>query len=274
VCFESWADVICVTARVTLLSYTQRMTNRSKTRIEWLQGPALRCEPVQEVAQPWRLILLGAPGVGKGTQADLLSQRLGACHLSTGDVFRAAGSRPECELTPAMQAALGYMRRGDLVPDTTVWEMVRERSGCLHCRGGFILDGFPRTVGQAESLKKLVDEEGIPLSAVLNYELPASEIVKRLAGRRTCRSCKVVYNVSERPPRVAGQCDRCNGVLFQREDDRPESIAVRLEAYDKSTAPLIRFYGDLGLLVPIAATGTPEEIYGRTVEQLEALRAA
>lgn len=248
------------------------MSNPRKTRAEWLQGPALSCEPVQEVAHAWRLILLGAPGVGKGTQADLLSQRLGACHLSTGDVFRTAGSRPECDLTPAMQAALGYMRRGELVPDATVWEMVRERSGCLHCRGGFILDGFPRTVSQAESLKKLVNDEAIPLSAVLNYELPAREIVKRLAGRRTCRSCKAVYNVSERPPKVAGQCDRCNGVLFQREDDHPESIAVRLEAYEKSTAPLIRFYTDLGLLVRIAATGTPEEIYDRTVEQLEALR--
>jgi len=250
------------------------MQNPNKTRVEWLQGPGERCEPVQERATPWRLILLGAPGVGKGTQADLLSQRLGACHLSTGDVFRAAGSRPECELTPAMQAALGYMRRGELVPDSTVWEMVRERSGCLHCKGGFILDGFPRTVGQAESLKQLVEEEGIALSAVVNYELPAGEIVKRLGGRRTCRSCKAVYNVAERPPKVAGQCDRCSGLLFQREDDRPESIAVRLEAYDKSTAPLIRFYSELGLLLRVAASGTPEEIYDRTIERLEELRAA
>lgn len=263
-----------ITARLRHLSYTERMTIPGKTRAEWLQGPALRCEPVQEVAHPWRLILLGAPGVGKGTQADLLSQRLGACHLSTGDVFRAAGSRPECDLTPAMRAALGYMRRGELVPDTTVWEMVRERSGCLHCRGGFILDGFPRTVAQAGLLKNLANEEGIAVSAVLNYELSASEIVKRLAGRRTCRSCKAVYHVSERPPKVAGQCDRCQGVLFQREDDHPESIAVRLEAYEKSTAPLIRFYADLGLLLGVRATGTPEEIYDRTIEQLEALRAA
>lgn len=266
--------MIPITADYSHLTYMDEMTNPTKSRAEWLQGPALRCDPVQEVAHPWRVVLLGAPGVGKGTQAELLSQRLGACHLSTGDVFRAATSRPECDLTPAMQAALGHMRRGELVPDSIVWEMVRERSGCLHCRGGFILDGFPRTVSQAESLKKLVEEEGIPLSAVLNYELPATEIVQRLGGRRTCRNCKAVYNVVERPPKVAGQCDRCNGVLFQREDDRPESITVRLEAYEKSTAPLIRFYSDMGLLVRIAASGAPEEIYDRTVEQLEALRAA
>ena len=101
---------------------------------------------------PWRLVLLGAPGVGKGTQALLLSQRLGACHLSTGDVFRAAGGHPECDQTPAMRAAMQYMRRGELVPDSTVWEMVHERSGCLRCRGGFILDGFPRNVKQAQAL--------------------------------------------------------------------------------------------------------------------------
>src|SRR5579864_7436471 len=127
----------------------QRMTNPGRTRAEWLQGPALRCEPVQEVAHPWRLILLGAPGVGKGTQADLLAQRLGACHLSTGDVFRAAAKHRDCDQTPAMLEAKEYMRRGSLVPDTTVWEVVRERSACLRCRGGFILDGFPRTVAQA-----------------------------------------------------------------------------------------------------------------------------
>jgi adenylate kinase len=211
---------------------------------------------------------LGAPGVGKGTQADLLHQHLGACHLSTGDVFRAAASLRECEQSPAMKQALDFMRSGELVPDATVLEMVRERSECLHCRGGFILDGFPRTLGQAESLKQLLDREGVLLTAVVNYDLATSEIVDRLAGRRTCEKCKAVYHVTERPPKIADRCDRCEGKLFQREDDRPESIRVRLEAYERSTAPLIKFYRDWGLLVQVTATGSPDEICARTLSAL------
>jgi len=242
--------------------------------VAWLQGPSAQCKVVPENGQdPWRLVLLGAPGVGKGTQADLLHQRLGACHLSTGDVFRAAGSRPDCEQSPAMKEALAYMRRGSLVPDSTVWEMVRERKACLHCGGGFILDGFPRTLGQAESLKQLMDSEGLSLTAVVNYDLPFGEIVARLGGRRTCEKCKAVYHVTERPPKVEARCDRCDGNLFQREDDRPESIKVRLEAYDRSTAPLIEFYGKLGLLVQVPATGSPDEICEKTLSSLESRHA-
>ena len=242
-------------------------------RVAWLQGPSVRCEEVQQSPQsPWRLVLLGAPGVGKGTQADLLHQKLGACHLSTGDVFRAAGRRSESELSPAMKKAIGYMRSGALVPDSTVWEMVRERSECLRCGGGCILDGFPRTLGQAESLKQLMDSEGLTLTAVVSYELPASEIVARLGGRRTCEKCKAVYNVTERPPKNASRCDRCDGKLFQREDDRPEAIRVRLETYDQSTAPLLEFYGKLGVLISVAATGAPDEICERTLASLESRR--
>src|ERR1700757_3191698 len=204
------------------------------TRAAWLEGPSARCETVPNGQfLPWRIVLLGAPGVGKGTQADLLNQRLLACHLSTGDVFRAAGSRSNAERSSAMKEALGYMRRGELVPDTTVWDMVRERAECLHCAGGFILDGFPRTLAQAVSLKQFLNEHALGLTAVVNYELPASEIVARLGGRRTCEKCKAVYHIAERPSKVDGRCDRCNGALLQREDDRPESIKVRLEAYDR-----------------------------------------
>jgi adenylate kinase len=242
--------------------------NPQNDRAAWLQGPPAECSPLPRVNQPKRLILLGAPGAGKGTQADLLHQRLGACHLSTGDIFREAGSRSECDQTPAIQQALAYMRRGELVPDSTVWEMVRERRGCMHCRGGFILDGFPRTLRQAEQLQQLTESEWIPLTAVVNYDVPFSEIIERLAGRRTCENCKTVYHVTERPPKMIGWCDRCGGKLFQREDDRPEAIQVRLEAYERSTAPLIRFYRDLGLLMQITATGSPEEIYGRTISLL------
>ncbi len=252
------------------------MTDQRKPdRAAWLQGPSARCNSLPETVQnPWRLVLLGAPGVGKGTQADLLQQRLRACHLSTGDVFRSAGSRPECDQSPAMKAALQYMRRGDLVPDSIVWEMVLERSGCLRCGGGFLLDGFPRTLSQAESLNHLMVNEGLAFSAVLNYQLPLNEIVARLSGRRTCQRCKAVYHLTERPPQIAGRCDQCDSQLFQREDDRPEAIHIRLEAYEKSTAPLIDFYQNLGLLLPISASGAPEDICARTILALTARQAA
>ncbi len=224
-----------------------------------------------ETESPWRLVLLGAPGVGKGTQADLLRQRLGACHLSTGDIFRASGRRDACEQTPAMQAALEHMRRGALVPDATVWEMVRERGGCIRCRGGFILDGFPRTLAQAEALQAYMRNENLSLNAVVNYELPLPEIVARLSGRRTCEKCKAVFHVTAQPPKTEDACDRCGGRLFQREDDRPESITVRLEAYERSTAPLIQFYSALGLLVPVVAGRSPDEVCGNTITALQAL---
>ncbi len=239
------------------------------TRAAWLEGPSAVCPTQPEIARPWRLILLGAPGVGKGTQADLLRQHLGACHLSTGDVFRSATHAEGCAPSPAMAAALEYMRRGALVPDATVWEMVRERSACLHCRGGFILDGFPRTLMQAESLKQLMAEARLTLDAVLNYELPLAEIVERLSGRRTCEKCKAVFHATRQPSQTDGICDRCGGRLFQREDDRLEAVTIRMEAYELSTAPLTEFYGKLGLLLPIAATGSPDQICSRTLAALQ-----
>ena len=245
----------------------------TNNRARWIEGPSAECGPVPSIPNPYRLVLLGAPGVGKGTQAELLHHRLRACHLSTGDVFRAA-SKSQCELSPAMKTATEYMRRGDLVPDKTVWEMVRERSGCLHCGGGFILDGFPRTLGQAESLRTLMLQEQLELTAVVNYELPQAEIVDRLSGRRTCEQCKTVFHLTERPSATGDTCDRCGGKLFQRDDDRPESIKVRLEAYQRSTAPLIEFYEKLGLLLTVAATGSPDEICARTVAGLDIRRAA
>ena len=238
-------------------------------RAAWLQGPSSRCVATPaERKSPWRLVLLGAPGVGKGTQAQLLTQRLDACHLSTGDAFRAAGKRNDCDQSPAMKSALEYMRRGELVPDSTVWEMVRERSTCIVNCGGFILDGFPRTLAQAESLKALMERKNISLNAVLNYELPVAEIVQRLSGRRTCEKCKSVFHIKERPSKIEGTCDLCGGRLFQREDDRVEAIGVRLAAYAQSTAPLIHFYRKLGLLLSISAAGSPDEIMERTMSEL------
>jgi len=239
-------------------------------RVAWLKGPAFQCEDsTTQVNRPWRLVLLGAPGVGKGTQAELLSERLGACHLSTGDVFRAAKCLAEGERSPSMSAALEYMRRGELVPDATVLEMVRERVGCLRCRGGFLLDGFPRTVKQAEALQGILKEQNVALDGVLSYELSIEEIVARLSGRRICENCKAVYHVTGRPPKTVGICDQCGSPIVQREDDRPEAVRVRLAAYDKSTAPLVDFYRKLGLLRPVAVGAFPDETFERTMAALQ-----
>ncbi len=242
-------------------------------RVAWLDGPLSKCpSPPQPKGVAWRIVLLGAPGAGKGTQAALLSQHLGACHLSTGDVFRAARDRNPGEQSPALAEALNFMRHGDLVPDVTVWEMVRERVDCLRCPGGFVLDGFPRTVIQAKLLHQLLETERNPLHAVLDYELPLEAVVSRLGGRRTCEKCKAVFHVSAQPPRKEGICDHCGGRLYQREDDRPESITVRLEAYQRITAPLVQFYREYGLLTPVEATDSPEEIFQRSLAALEARR--
>jgi len=213
---------------------------------------------------------LGAPGIGKGTQAELLCEGLGTCHLSTGDVFRAAKSLQPCDRSPALEMALESMRRGELVQDSTVLDMIKERTRCLTCHGGFLLDGFPRTVVQAEALGQLLQEEDVQLDAVLTYELALDKVVSRLSGRRTCPGCKAVFHVSARPPKVEGVCDHCGGALYQREDDRPEAIKVRMETYERSTAPLIDYYRRQGLLVSVTAEGSPEEIYQRSVTALNA----
>jgi adenylate kinase len=220
------------------------------------------------------LVLLGAPGIGKGTQAELLCKGLGTCHLSTGDVFRGAKSLDPCERSPALDSALQFMRRGDLVPDSTVLDMVKERLRCLTCQGGFLLDGFPRTVVQAEALSQMLREQHVFLEAVLSYDLPLDQVVARLSGRRTCAKCKAVFHVTGRPSKKEGICDHCGGELFQRDDDRPEAIRVRMQAYEKSTAPLIEYYQSLGLLVSIPADGTPEQIYERSVAALNARAVA
>jgi adenylate kinase len=161
------------------------------------------------------------------------------------------------------------MRRGELVSDSLVVSMVSERSGCLSCGGGFLLDGFPRTVAQAEALDELLDQQGVDLDAVIDYELPLAEIVDRLSGRRTCSKCKAVFHVTARPPSKEGICDLCGGELIQREDDRPESIKVRMQAYEESTRPLAAYYQQTGRLLTVSAQGSPEAILGRTLAALE-----
>jgi adenylate kinase len=193
--------------------------------------------------------------------------------LSTGDIFRAAKAMNGCERTPALTAALDYMRKGELVPDDTVLAVVAERVGCLRCEGGFLLDGFPRTVAQAEALDTLLNQEKLKLDAVLSYELPLEQVVARLSGRRTCPNCKAVFHVDARPSKTEGVCDHCGAQLYQREDDRPESIRVRMEAYERSTAPLAEFYRRRKLLVPVSAEGSPEEIFERTAVALRATQS-
>ena len=245
--------------------------NVKPDRTAWLKGGTAQFPATPRPgARPCRLILRGAPGVGKGTQAELLSERLGPSHLSTGDVFRAAKSLNSAERSPALNAALDAMRRGELVSDETVIEMVRERASCLRDPGGFLLDGYPRTVAQAEALDQLLKREGLRLDAVLSYDLPIDTIVARLSGRRTCGQCKAVFHVQTRPPKADGVCDHCGGALVQREDDRPEAVRVRMETYERSTAPLADYYRQRGLLKSVVATGTPEEIYQRTVALLGA----
>jgi len=248
------------------------MMTTKTDRAAWLKGGSAECSITPRTpVRAYRLVLLGAPGVGKGTQAELLSAKYGTCQLSTGDVFRAAKKSDACERSPKLSEALEFMKRGDLVPDETVLGIVRERARCLRCCGGFLLDGFPRTVAQAAALSQLLEEEQSRLDAVLSYELPIEQIVSRLGGRRTCEQCKAVYHVESIPPKTAGVCDHCGGKLVQREDDRPESIRVRMEAYERSTRPLADYYAQQGLLRTISAEGPPQEIFNRTSAIIESI---
>ena len=203
----------------------------------------------------------------------MLCANLSACHLSTGDIFRAARQLRKSELTPSLSSALECMHRGELVPDETVLGLVAERARCLKCRGGFLLDGFPRTVAQAKALEELLASQNVALDAVLSYELPLQRVISRLSGRRTCADCKAVFHIEARRPQAEGVCDHCGGKLFQRDDDRPESIRVRMTAYETSTAPLADFYRQRRLLLAISAEGSPETIFERTIDALMLLHA-
>ena len=240
-------------------------------RTGWLRGSGAQCVvPPSDGTRRWRMVLLGPPGVGKGTQAALLAGRTGACHLSTGDLFRAAWAMPAAARSPALNRALEASKAGRLASDDLVLELVSERVGCLRCSDGFLLDGFPRTVAQAEAFESLLVRENLAIDVVLTYELPIDTIVARLGGRRTCAGCKAVYHIRTKPPRGEGVCDNCGGVLVQRDDDRPESVTVRMTEYATSTAPLTEYYRQRGLLVTIPAEGTPEKIYTRTIDALAA----
>lgn len=212
-----------------------------------------------------RIILLGPPGAGKGTQAKDLVNKYGIPQISTGDILR----KNLAEKTPLGLEAKKYMDKGELVPDSVVVGIVKERLKEADCKPGYILDGFPRTVPQAESLDAALADMKTPLDRVLSIEVPDEELVKRLSGRRTCRSCQEGYHVMFKKSKVEGKCDKCGGELYQRDDDKEEAIKNRLKVYQSSTAPLIDYYKGKGLLRSINGVGAMGDILKRMVTALE-----
>jgi len=202
------------------------------------------------------LVFLGAPGAGKGTQAKVVSSLWNVPHVSTGDIFRAAIK----EGTPVGREAKGYLDRGELVPDAVVCGIVRERLARPDCRSGFILDGFPRTVPQAEALETALVELGLPLKAAVNFTIDRAVLVARLSARVTCKACGSVFNTESNPPKVAGRCDACGGETYVRDDDRPETVARRLEEYDRKTAPLESWYRSKGIFHEVDASGAVSDV--------------
>ncbi|HET9481268.1 MAG TPA: adenylate kinase [Candidatus Polarisedimenticolia bacterium] len=184
------------------------------------------------------LIVMGAPGAGKGTQASRVAADEGLCRIATGDLLRSALAAG----TPLGQEAEGYMKAGELVPDEVVLEMVDEELDRASCRAGAVFDGFPRTVEQARGLERLLAGREATLELVLVIEVPEEEIVRRLSGRRVCQNCEKLYHIEFGPPRVEGRCDACGGDLVQRPDDRPETVRRRLAVYREETQPVIDFY--------------------------------
>ena len=211
-----------------------------------------------------RLVLVGPPGAGKGTQAQFLSSHLSIPKISTGDIFRDNVSHG----TALGRRAQAYMERGDLVPDKITIAMVTDRLADDDAGSGFLLDGFPRNVPQAETLKKLLSAWDTRLDLVLELVVDDDEVVRRLSGRRTCRRCGRVWHSAFDPPSRPDICDDCGGELFQRDDDREETIRHRIEVYQQQTSPLISFYADEGILLGIDATGPVDEITERALSAL------
>ncbi len=208
-----------------------------------------------------RVVLVGPPGAGKGTQAQFIASHLAIPKVSTGDIFRYNVSAG----TELGRQAKSFMERGDLVPDEVTVAMVASRLQEDDALSGFLLDGFPRNVPQAETLKKMLADWGMRLDLVLELVVDHDEVIRRLSGRRTCRKCGRVWHVAFDPPSVAGKCDECGGELFQRDDDREETIRHRLEVYEQQTQPLISYYADEGILLGIDATGPVDDVTDRAL---------
>jgi adenylate kinase len=211
-----------------------------------------------------RLVLVGPPGAGKGTQAQFIAEHCAVPKISTGDIFRTNVSSG----TPLGLEAKAYMDRGDLVPDSVTIDMVRNRLTEPDAAAGFLLDGFPRTVPQAEVLDDLLREQGTKIDVVLELVVDDEEVIRRLSGRRTCRTCNHIWHIDFDPPQVPGVCDLDGGELFQRDDDQAETIANRLAVYASQTAPLVAYYAGRGVLVGIDATGPVDDVTSRALDAL------
>ena len=215
-----------------------------------------------------RVVFLGAPGVGKGTQADRIATQYQVAKISTGDLLREAVRN---------QTALGleaknYMDQGKLVPDSVVIGLVREKLADPSCASGFVLDGFPRTVPQAEELGKALASKAMALDRVLNFQVSREDVVRRLSGRRSCPKCQATFHVDFAKPKQDGICDRCGEPLVQRSDDRRDAIETRLKVYDEQTAPLVRYYDERRLLSPVDASGAVDVVFQHLSEALAPYR--
>ncbi len=208
--------------------------------------------------------MLGPPGAGKGTQAALLAQRVDVPHVSTGDIFRSE----QAQNTLLGQRVSSYLERGELVPDDLTIAVVEKRLGEEDCSSGFVLDGFPRSVVQAEALEHLLREQGTALTHVINIEVSEREAVRRLSARRSCPQCGAVYNIVSHTPERAGRCDVCGARLVQREDDDGETIRNRLIVYEEETRPLLAFYEQKGLLVSVDGEAPIEAIADEVLRSL------
>ncbi|TDA29762.1 MAG: adenylate kinase [Archaeoglobi archaeon] len=214
------------------------------------------------------LILLGAPGAGKGTQAKFIVEKYGIPQISTGDMLREAVAKG----TELGKKAKEFMSQGKLVPDEIVIGIVKERLRQKDCEGGFILDGFPRTIAQAEALDRIMAEMGRKIDAVINISVPEEEIVRRIVNRRICRKCGAIYHLIYDPPKRPGICDKCGGELYQRDDDREEVVRQRFAVYRKSTQPLIDYYRKRGVLYEVDGTKDIVSVKSEILSILEKLK--
>jgi len=212
-----------------------------------------------------RIVLLGAPGAGKGTQAKKLIEKYGIPQISTGDILRENVAKG----TPLGKEAKSYMDAGKLVPDSVVLGLVEDRLKKDDCKKGFILDGFPRNTSQADALDKMLSGLGMPLQSAISIDVPFDDLMKRLTGRRTCKKCGQMYNIYFSPSKKDGVCDKCGGELYQRDDDKEETIKKRLEEYQAKTAPLIDYYKGKGILHSINGTGSIDEIFAKVCAVVE-----
>lgn len=212
-----------------------------------------------------RVVLLGAPGAGKGTQAKMLIDRFKIPQISTGDILRKAVA----DGTPLGKEAKVIMDSGGLVSDKIVLGLVEERIKQPDCKAGFILDGFPRNTAQAEALDKILAGMNMPLTVALNIDVDLNDLLKRLTGRRTCKSCQQMYNIYFSPPKKEDTCDKCGGALFQRDDDKEATIKKRLDVYQQQTAPLIDYYSKKKIMKTVTGVGSIEEIFKKAVAAIE-----